>query len=120
MGKVSYAGAAKLGGLQAVPSDPAVFKFKGMESHVVVLTDLDKLDSPPRPLPGLRRYVPCLVCLVRSRPTRGLGADQGVVARWLNNILCKCLDVPGAGLDRDVAADLIPPCPNNMTPQRSR
>jgi superfamily I DNA/RNA helicase len=41
-----------------VPFDPAkpheegtirtstVFKFKGMESHVVVLTDLDKLDSP--------------------------------------------------------------------------
>jgi superfamily I DNA/RNA helicase len=23
-----------------------VFKFKGMESHVVVLTDLDKLESP--------------------------------------------------------------------------
>ncbi len=23
-----------------------VFKFKGMESHVIVLTDLDKLDSP--------------------------------------------------------------------------
>ena len=57
-GKESYAGAAELGGLKAVPYDPAepyeegtirtstVFKFKGMESHVVVLTDLDKLDSP--------------------------------------------------------------------------
>ena len=57
-GKESYAGAAELGGLKAVPYDPAkpyeegtlrtstVFKFKGMESHVIVLTDLDKLDSP--------------------------------------------------------------------------
>jgi hypothetical protein len=57
-GKESYAGAAELAGLKAVPFDPAklyeegtirtstVFKFKGMESHVVVLTDLDKLDSP--------------------------------------------------------------------------
>ena len=57
-GKESYAGAAELAGLMAVPFDPAkpyeegtirtstVFKFKGMESHVVVLTDLDKLDSP--------------------------------------------------------------------------
>jgi UvrD-like helicase C-terminal domain/Nuclease-related domain len=57
-GKESYAGAAELGGLKAVPYDPAkpyeegtirtstVFKFKGMESHVVVLTDLDKLDTP--------------------------------------------------------------------------
>ena len=57
-GKESYAGATELGGLKAVPYDPAksyeegtlrtstVFKFKGMESHVVVLTDLDKLDSP--------------------------------------------------------------------------
>jgi hypothetical protein len=57
-GKESYAGAAELAGLKAVPYDPAkpyeegtirtstVFKFKGMESHVIVLTDLDKLDSP--------------------------------------------------------------------------
>jgi hypothetical protein len=57
-GKESYAGATELSGLKAVPYDPAkpyeegtlrtstVFKFKGMESHVVVLTDLDKLDSP--------------------------------------------------------------------------
>jgi hypothetical protein len=57
-GKESYAGAAELAGLKAVAFDPAkpyeegtirtstVFKFKGMESHVVVLTDLDKLDSP--------------------------------------------------------------------------
>ncbi len=57
-GKESYAGAAELADLKAVPFDPAkpyeegtirtstVFKFKGMESHVVVLTDLDKLDSP--------------------------------------------------------------------------
>lgn len=57
-GKESYAGAAELGGLKAVPYDPAkpyeegtirtstVFKFKGMESHVVVLTDLDKLETP--------------------------------------------------------------------------
>lgn len=57
-GKESYAGATELGGLKAVPYDPAkpyeqgtlrtstVFKFKGMESHVVVLTDLDKLDTP--------------------------------------------------------------------------
>jgi len=57
-GKESYAGAAELAGLKAVPFDPAkpyeegtirtstVFKFKGMESHVVVLTDLDKLNSP--------------------------------------------------------------------------
>ncbi len=57
-GKESYAGAAELAGLKAVPFDLAkpyeegtirtstVFKFKGMESHVVVLTDLDKLDSP--------------------------------------------------------------------------
>jgi hypothetical protein len=57
-GKESYAGAAELAGLKAVPFDPAkpyeegtlrtstVFKFKGMESHVIVLTDMDKLDSP--------------------------------------------------------------------------
>ena len=57
-GKESYAGAVELGGLKAIPFDPAksyeegtirtstVFKFKGMESHVVVLTDLDKLDTP--------------------------------------------------------------------------
>jgi hypothetical protein len=57
-GKESYAGAAELAGLRAVSFDPAkpceegtlrtstVFKFKGMESHVVVLTDLDKLESP--------------------------------------------------------------------------
>jgi hypothetical protein len=57
-GKESYAGATELGGLKAVPYDPAkpyeqgtlrtstVFKFKGMESHVVILTDLDKLDTP--------------------------------------------------------------------------
>jgi len=57
-GKESYAGAAELAGLKAVPFNPSkpyeegtirtstVFKFKGMESHVVVLTDLDKLDSP--------------------------------------------------------------------------
>jgi superfamily I DNA/RNA helicase len=57
-GKESYAGAAELAGLKAVPFDPSkpyeegtiqvstVFKFKGMESHVVVFTDLDKLDSP--------------------------------------------------------------------------
>jgi len=57
-GKESYAGAAELAGLKAVPFDPAkpyeegtlrtstVFKFKGMESHVIVLTDLDKLDTP--------------------------------------------------------------------------
>ena len=57
-GEESYAGAAELAGLKAVPFDPArpyeegtlrtstVFKFKGMESHVIVLTDLDKLDSP--------------------------------------------------------------------------
>jgi hypothetical protein len=57
-GKESYAGAAELAGLKAVPFDPAkayeegtirtstVFKFKGMESHVIVLTDLDKLESP--------------------------------------------------------------------------
>jgi hypothetical protein len=57
-GKESYAGAAELAGLKAAPFDPAkpyeegtirtstVFKFKGMESHVVVLTDLDKLESP--------------------------------------------------------------------------
>ena len=57
-GKESYAGADQLGGLKAVSYDPAkpyeegtirtstVFKFKGMESHVAALTDLDKLDSP--------------------------------------------------------------------------
>ena len=56
-GKEYYAGAAELGGLKAVPHDPAkpyeegtvwtssVFKFKVMESHVIVLTDLDKLNS---------------------------------------------------------------------------
>jgi superfamily I DNA/RNA helicase len=56
-GKESYAGAAELVGLKAVSFDPSkpyeegtirtstVFKFKGMESHVVVLTDLDKLES---------------------------------------------------------------------------
>ncbi len=57
-GKESYAGAAGLAGLKAVPFDPSkpyeegtiqvstVFKFKGMENYVVFLTDLDKFESP--------------------------------------------------------------------------
>ena len=57
-GKESYTGAAELAGLIALSFDSAkayeegtirtstVFNFKGMESHVVVLTDLDKLESP--------------------------------------------------------------------------
>jgi hypothetical protein len=76
-GKESYAGAAELAGLKAVPFDPAkpyeegtirsstVFKFKGMESHVVVLTDLDKLDSPRdrrRAYVGISRQVSA-ICL---------------------------------------------------------
>ena len=56
-GKESYAGAAELAGLKAVPYDPAkpyeegtirtstVFKFKGMESHVVIVTDLDQVET---------------------------------------------------------------------------
>jgi hypothetical protein len=56
-GKESYAGQATLAGLRLVPYDPSrpyeagtlrtstVFKFKGMESHAIVLTDLDSLAS---------------------------------------------------------------------------
>jgi hypothetical protein len=81
-GKESYAGAAELAGLKAVPFDPAkpyeegtirtstVFKFKGMESHVVVLTDLDKLDSPRdrrRAYVGMSRAKYALFVLASSR-----------------------------------------------------
>jgi hypothetical protein len=56
-GKKSYTGASELAGLKAVPFDPAkpyqegairaptVFKFKGIESHVVVLTYLDQMET---------------------------------------------------------------------------
>ncbi len=56
-GKESYAGRSAVCGLRLVPYDPSrpyepgtlrtstVFKFKGMESHAVVLTDLDSLAS---------------------------------------------------------------------------
>jgi hypothetical protein len=54
-GKECYAGRSEVCGLRLVPYDPSrpyepgtlrtstVFKFKGMESHAVVLTDLDSL-----------------------------------------------------------------------------
>ena len=89
-GKESYAGATELGGLKAVPYDPAksyeegtlrtstVFKFKGMESHVVILTDLDKLDSPRdrrRAYVGMSRAKYALYLLGNE------GALQLVVAR---------------------------------------
>ena len=32
--------------MERVIQTSTVFKFKGMEGHVIVLTDLDKLDSP--------------------------------------------------------------------------
>ena len=81
-GKESYAGATELAGLRAVSFDPAkpyeegtirtstVFKFKGMESHVVVLTDLDKLDSTRdrrRAYVGMSRAKYALFVLASSR-----------------------------------------------------
>jgi hypothetical protein len=54
-GKASFEGQTTLGGFPLVPYDPvaphvpgairatSVFKFKGMESHIVILTDLDQL-----------------------------------------------------------------------------
>jgi hypothetical protein len=56
-GKECYFGRSEVCGLRLVPYDPSrpyepgtlrtstVFKFKGMESHAVVLTDLDSLAS---------------------------------------------------------------------------
>lgn len=56
-GKSSFDGRTQVGGFPLVPFDPlaphvpgaircsSVFKFKGMESHVVILTDLDSLDT---------------------------------------------------------------------------
>ncbi len=87
-GKESYAGAAELAGLKAVPFDPAkpyeegtirtstVFKFKGMESHVVVLTDLDKLDSPRdrrRTYVGMSRAKYALYLLGNRDVVNGMG-----------------------------------------------
>jgi hypothetical protein len=56
-GKASFEGRTSVGGFPLVPYDPvaprvpgairctSVFKFKGMESHVVILTDLDTLET---------------------------------------------------------------------------
>ena len=56
-GKASFEGKAEVGGFPLVPYDPlaprvpgairatSVFKFKGMESHVVIVTDMDKLET---------------------------------------------------------------------------
>jgi superfamily I DNA/RNA helicase len=56
-GRESYAGKDTLAGLRIVSYDPSrayeegtirvstVFKFKGMESHAVILTDIDSLGS---------------------------------------------------------------------------
>jgi hypothetical protein len=56
-GKASFEGRNDVGGFPLIPYDPlaphvpgairatSVFKFKGMESHVVILTDLDQLDT---------------------------------------------------------------------------
>jgi hypothetical protein len=56
-GKASFDGRDQVGGFPLVPYDPVapaipgairattVFKFKGMESHVVVLTDLDQMET---------------------------------------------------------------------------
>ena len=56
-GKGSFEGRSEVGGHPLVPYDPvaqpltgairatSVFKFKGMESHVVILTDLDSLET---------------------------------------------------------------------------
>ena len=56
-GKASFEGRTSVGGFPLVPYDPvaprvpgairctSVFKFKGMESHVVILTDMDTLDT---------------------------------------------------------------------------
>jgi hypothetical protein len=56
-GKASFEGQTTLGGFPLVPYDPvaprvpgairatSVFKFKGMESHVVIVTDLDKVET---------------------------------------------------------------------------
>ena len=56
-GKASFEGQTTLGGFPLVPYDPlaprvpgairatSVFKFKGMESHVVIVTDLDQVET---------------------------------------------------------------------------
>ena len=56
-GKASFDGRNQVGGFPLVPFDPVapavpgairattVFKFKGMESHVVILTDLDQMET---------------------------------------------------------------------------
>lgn len=56
-GKSSFEGKSAVGGFPLVPYDPvaprvpgairatSVFKFKGMESHVVIVTDLDQLET---------------------------------------------------------------------------
>jgi hypothetical protein len=56
-GKASFEGQTTLGGFPLVPYDPvaprvpgairatSIFKFKGMESHVVIVTDLDQVET---------------------------------------------------------------------------
>jgi hypothetical protein len=56
-GKASFEGQTTVGGFPLVPYDPlaprvpgairatSVFKFKGMESHVVIVTDLDQVET---------------------------------------------------------------------------
>ena len=56
-GKASFEGKTEVGGFPLIPFDPlaprvpgairatTVFKFKGMESHVVIVTDMDKLET---------------------------------------------------------------------------
>jgi hypothetical protein len=56
-GKASFECKSTVGGFPLVPYDPvaprtpgairatSIFKFKGMESHVVIITDMDKLDT---------------------------------------------------------------------------
>ena len=56
-GKASFEGKTEVGGFPLIPYDPlaphvpgairatSVFKFKGMESHVVILTDVDSLET---------------------------------------------------------------------------
>lgn len=85
-GKGSFEGRSEVGGHPLVPYEPtaepvpgairatSVFKFKGMESHVVILTDMDSLET-------LRDRRKAYVGMSRARYKLFLIASQQVIAR---------------------------------------
>lgn len=85
-GKSSFEGRTEVGGFPLVAHDPAaprvpgairattVFKFKGMESHVVILTDLDQLET-------LRDRRKAYVGMSRARYKLFLIATDAALAR---------------------------------------